>query len=70
MASGMEKVVFNGVFERLRKDREGEVKITFTIPLSDEDKARQVPIQKELTIAVLYDEDTTGNIRGEQDTGL
>jgi len=69
MASGMEKVVFNGVFERLRKDREGEVKITFTIPLSDEDKARKVPIQTLLQIVILYETPQTDTDR-TQDTGL
>ncbi len=62
----MQKIVFRGAFEQLRKDRDGEVKITFTVPLSDEQIARTVPIQKELTIAILH-EDTEGN-QGVQET--
>lgn len=64
----MQKIVFNAAFEQLRKDREGEVKITFTVPLSDEQIARTVPIQTVLKIAVLY-EDTAGNPNSEQDQG-
>lgn len=65
----MQKIIFNAAFERLNKDREGEVKITFTVPLSDEQIARQVPIQTVLKIVVLTDGFTEGNSNTEQDTG-
>jgi hypothetical protein len=45
-------IEFIGAFESLRKDREGEIKLTFTIPLSDEEKVRQIPIQKALKVTV------------------
>jgi hypothetical protein len=48
----MAQIVFQGAFEALRKDREGEVKITFTVPLSDEAEARKVPVQKLLNITI------------------
>jgi len=48
----MDKIQFKGSFEKLHKDREGEVKITFAVPLSDEDAARKVPVQQELTITI------------------
>ncbi len=63
----LQKIVFNASFEALRKDREGEVKITFTVPLSDEQIARTVPIQKPLQVAVLYED--TGNSNSEQNQG-
>ena len=47
-----DKIIFRAGFEKLIKDREGEVKITFAVPLSDEDKARQVPVQEELKITI------------------
>ena len=48
----MERIQFQAAFEKCIKDREGEVKITFTVPLSDEHKARQVPVQQLLNIIV------------------
>lgn len=45
-------IAFKAAFDSLRKDREGEVKITFSVPLSDEESARRVPIQKELLILI------------------
>lgn len=65
----MQKIIFNAAFERLNKDREGEVKITFAVPLSDEQIARTVPIQTPLKIVVLTDESTEGNSNEEQDKG-
>ena len=64
----VQKIIFNAAFERLNKDREGEVKITFTVPLSDEQIARTVPIQTPLKIVVLNDI-TEGNIDEEQNQG-
>ena len=54
----VEKIIFKAAFEKLIKDREGEVKITFTVPLSDEQIARTVPIQEPLIIAILYENPT------------
>lgn len=51
----MEKIIFNAAFEQLRKDREGEVKITFTVPMSDEAEARKVPVETLLKISVEYE---------------
>ena len=65
----MQKIVFNAAFEQLRKDREGEVRLTFTVPLSDEQIVRTIPIQTELKVAILY-EDTKSDSNGTQDTGL
>jgi hypothetical protein len=65
----MQKIIFSAAFEQLRKDREGEVKITFTVPLSDEQIARTVPIQTALKVAIFY-EDTSGSIDQTQDSGL
>ena len=48
----MEKIQFQAAFEKCIKDREGEVKIMFSVPLTDEDKARQVPVQRLLNITV------------------
>lgn len=45
-------IEFIGAFESLRKDREGEIKLTFTIPLSDEQKVREIPIQTALKIMI------------------
>ena len=53
-------------FERLVKDREGHVKITFQVPLTDEAKAREVPHLTPLTLTIDYED--TENIRQEQDT--
>lgn len=64
----MEKIVFQGAFEKLTKDREGEVRITFTVPLSDEAIARTVPIQTPFQIAILY-EITDRDSNETQDTG-
>jgi hypothetical protein len=52
------EITFLGAFESLRKDREGEVKITFTVPLSDEQIARQVPILTKLRIVILNEPDS------------
>ena len=41
----------------MHKDRDGEVKITFTVPLSDEAEARKVPVQKILVIAILQEDE-------------
>ena len=49
-------IQFQAAFEKLIKDREGEVKITFTVPLSDEEQARQVPAQQLLNITVEVEE--------------
>jgi hypothetical protein len=49
----MENLVFSAIFESLRKDRDGEIKLTFSIPLSDEQLVRNIPIQKEIKIAVI-----------------
>jgi len=48
----MEPIIFHCAFEQLRKDREGEVKITFMVPLSDEEQARKVPVQRALKITI------------------
>ena len=56
-------------FEKLIKDRDGEVKLTFQIPLSHEAKARQVPHQVPLTIKVNWNE-TAASSHKEQDPGL
>ena len=48
----MDKIQFKAAFERCVKDREGEVKLTFTVPLSDEERARQVPVQRLLSVTV------------------
>lgn len=64
----MQKIVFNAAFEALRKDREGEVKITFTVPLSDEQIARTVPIQTPFKVAIIY-EDTERDSNPEEDQG-
>jgi len=45
-------IKFKASFESLRKDREGEVKLLLTIPLSDEAIVAQIPIQTELDITV------------------
>jgi hypothetical protein len=45
-------IKFKAGFDSLRKDRDGEVKITFTIPLSDEAMAREIPVQTELDITI------------------
>lgn len=50
------KIEFNGSFDSLRKDREGEVKLTIAVPLSDEFLARQLPIQTALKITVESEE--------------
>ena len=63
----MEQIVFNAAFEQLRKDREGEVKITFTVPLSDEQIARTVPIQTPLKVAILYEELSSANTNHKAD---
>ena len=48
----MSEVKFRGAFEKLNKDREGEVKVTFTVPLSDEQKVREIPVLEELEITI------------------
>ena len=48
----MDNIKFQAAFEKCIKDREGEVKITFSVPLTDEDKARQIPVQRLLNITV------------------
>ena len=45
-------IEFRASFEGLRKDREGEVKLTFAIPLSDVAHAVEIPIQTELLIKI------------------
>lgn len=52
MGDEQPKIEFRAGFEKLIKDREGEVKITFTVPLSDEGIARQIPIQTELKVII------------------
>ena len=54
-------------FERLVKDREGQIKLTFQVPLSDEAKAREVPHLTPLTLNIDYED--TGDTRDKQDTG-
>ena len=60
MGDELSKIVFHAGFEKLIKDREGEVKITFAVPLSDEGIARQIPIQTELKITIEPQENGEG----------
>ena len=46
------QIEFTGAFEGLRKDREGEVKLILAIPLSDEAKVREIPVQTTLKITI------------------
>ena len=55
-------------FEKLIKDRTGEVKLTFQVPLSHEAFARAIPHETPLTLKVNWDEDTTDS-RQAQDSG-
>ena len=48
-----QKLIFSAIFESLKKDRDGEIKLTFTIPLSDEHLVKSIPIQREIKIAVI-----------------
>ena len=48
------EIILSAGFEKLIKDREGEIKLTFTIPLSDQEKALQIPHQELLTLKVSY----------------
>ena len=45
-------IEFIASFDSLRKDREGEIKLTLAIPLSDEQKVRDIPIQQALKVTV------------------
>jgi hypothetical protein len=51
----MEEIIFRAAFESLKKDREGEIKLTFAVPLSDEHLVRAIPIQQSLRITVEED---------------
>lgn len=62
-------IVFDAAFESLRKDREGEVKITFTVPLSAEHIARKVPIQTAFKLAILYENHVEDNIMRDNTDG-
>ena len=52
-------IELNAGFEKLIKDRDGEVKMTFQIPLSDEAKAYLIPHHTPLKIKVNWDEAAT-----------
>ncbi len=61
----MDNIVFRAIFENLKKDRDGEIKLTFSIPLLDEHIVRAIPIQQELIIAVLNEYPKSGSIQEE-----
>ena len=50
------EIKINAGFEKLIKDREGEIKLTFTIPLSDQEKALQIPHQVPLILNIEYED--------------
>ena len=55
------QIEFTGAFEGLRKDREGEVKLILAIPLSDEAKVREIPVQTTLKITIESEDCKTSN---------
>lgn len=52
---------FYAAKEKLIEDREGEIKITFTVPKSDKHKVLDIPTQKPLIITVLEENEVTKN---------
>lgn len=48
-----EKIVFQGGLYRVSKDRDGEVKITFSIPKTEAGNVMNIPEETGLTIAVV-----------------
>jgi len=49
----MDRIIFRAAFERLTKDKDGEIKLILAVPLSDEHLVRAIPIQEELNVALL-----------------
>ena len=49
----MDELFFTGQRGRVTQDQYGEVKITFIVPMSDADKAMNVPIEVPPKIAIL-----------------
>ena len=47
------KLIFSAAFEGLRKDREGEIKLTLAIPASDEHIVRDIPTGTSFKVAVI-----------------
>jgi len=48
-----ERLVFQAVFEKLTKDRDGEIVLSFKVPLTEEQKVREIPVQQVINLVVV-----------------